>query len=157
VRQAQYEALKVVNTQLIHLYWEIGKSIAEKQGENWGKAIVPKLSKELQNEFPGIGGFSAGNLWLMAQFYTEYQTVEFLVPLVREISWSKHITILKKCKNNQERQFYILSTKKFGWTKNVLIHQIENKTFERYLLNQTNFEETLSEKIKNQAHLAVKD
>ena len=134
VRQAQYEALKVVNTQLIHLYWEIGKSIAEKQGENWGKAIVPKLSKELQNEFPGIGGFSAGNLWLMAQFYTEYQTVEFLVPLVREISWSKHITILKKCKNNQERQIYILSTKKFGWTKNVLIHQIENKTFERYLV-----------------------
>ncbi len=157
VRQAQYEALKVVNTQLIHLYWEIGKSIAEKQGENWGKAIVPKLSKELQNEFPGIGGFSAGNLWLMSQFYTEYQTVEFLVPLVREISWSKHITILKKCKNNQERQFYILSTKKFGWTKNILIHQIENKTFERYLLNQTNFEETLPEKIKNQAHLAVKD
>jgi hypothetical protein len=86
VRQAQYEALKDVNTQLIHLYWEIGKSIAEKQGENWGKVIVPKLSKELQNEFPGIGGFSAGNLWLMALFYTEYQTVKFLVPLVREIS-----------------------------------------------------------------------
>jgi len=157
VRQAQYEALKVVNTQLINLYWEIGKSIAEKQSENWGKAVVPTLSEELQLEFPGIGGFSVGNLWLMAQFYSEYQAVEFLVPLVREISWSKHITILKKCKNNQERQFYILSTKKFGWTKNVLIHQIENKTFEKYLLNQTNFESTLSETIKKQAFLAVKD
>lgn len=157
VRQAQYEALKVVNTQLINLYWEIGKSIAEKQSESWGKAIVPTLSKELQNEFPGIGGFSVGNLWLMAQFYTEYKAVEFLVPLVREISWSKHTTILKKCKDNQERQFYILSTKRFGWTKNVLIHQIENKTFEKYLLNQTNFENTLPENIKNQANLAVKD
>ena len=157
VRQAQYEALKVVNTQLINLYWEIGKSIAEKQSENWGKAIVPTLSKELQNEFPGIAGFSIGNLWLMSQFYTEYKLVEFLVPLVREISWSKHITILKKCKNNQERQFYILSTKKFGWTKNVLILQIENKTFEKYLLNQTNFENTLPDLIKNQAYLAVKD
>jgi predicted nuclease of restriction endonuclease-like (RecB) superfamily len=157
VRIAQYEALKAVNTQLIELYWEIGKSIAEKQAESWGKAIVPTLSKELQNEFPGIGGFSVGNLWLMAQFYSEYQPVEFLVPLVREISWSKHITIVKKCKNNQERQFYILSTKKFGWTKNVLIHQIENKTFEKYLLNQTNFESTLPQAIQNQAHLAVKD
>ena len=157
VRQAQYEALKVVNTQLINLYWEIGKSIAEKQSESWGKAVVPSLSKELQDEFPGIGGFSVGNLWLMAQFYSEYQAVEFLVPLVREISWSKHITILKKCKNNQERQFYILSTKKFGWTKNVLINQIENNTFEKYLLNQTNFENTLPSNIKNQAHLAVKD
>jgi predicted nuclease of restriction endonuclease-like (RecB) superfamily len=157
VRKAQYEALKVVNVQLINLYWEIGKSIAEKQVENWGKSVVPVLSKELQNEFPGIGGFSVGNLWLMSQFYSEYQGVENLVPLVREISWSKHITILKKCKNNQERQFYILSTKKFGWTKNVLAHQIENKTFENYLLNQTNFNETLPEQIKNQAHLAVKD
>jgi predicted nuclease of restriction endonuclease-like (RecB) superfamily len=157
VRQAQYEALKAVNIQLINLYWEIGKSIAEKQSENWGKAIVPTLSNELQNEFPGIGGFSTTNLWLMAQFYSEYHAVEFLQPLVGEISWSKHIAILNKCKNNQERQFYILSTKKFGWTKNVLIHQIENKTFEKYLLNQTNFEDTLPESIKNQASLAVKD
>lgn len=62
VRKAQYEALKVVNTQLINLYLEIGKSIAEKQSENWGKAIVLTLSKELQKEFPGIGGFSVGNL-----------------------------------------------------------------------------------------------
>ena len=82
VRAAQYESLKVVNTHLINLYWEIGKSISEKQSENWGKAIVPTLSKELQNEFPGIAGFSVGNLWLMDQLYTEYQPVEFLVPLV---------------------------------------------------------------------------
>ncbi len=157
VRQAQYEALKVVNVHLITLYWEIGKSISEKQTENWGKAIVPRLSKELQKEFPGVGGFSVGNLWLMAQFYNEYHNVENLVPLVREISWSKHISILKKCKDKLERQFYILAAKKYGWTKNVLIHQIENKTYEKYLLNQTNFENTLPESIKNQAHLSVKD
>lgn len=157
IRQAQYEALKVVNTQLINLYWEIGKAIAEKQSENWGKGIVLTLSKELQTEFPGIGGFSTTNLWLMAQLYTEYQGVEFLQPLVGEISWTKHIAILNKCKDNQERQFYIRSTKKFGWTKNVLIHQIENKTFEKYLSNQTNFENTLPENIKNQALLAIKD
>lgn len=157
VRRAQYEALKVVNTQLIQLYWEIGRSIADKQSESWGKAIVPSLSKELQNEFPGIGGFSTTNLWLMAQFYSEYQAVEFLQPLVGEISWTKHTAILNKCKNNQERQFYILATKKFGWTKNVLIHQIENKTYEQYLLNQTNFDKTLPESSKRQAHLAIKD
>jgi predicted nuclease of restriction endonuclease-like (RecB) superfamily len=157
IRQAQYEALRAVNVHLINLYWEIGKSISEKQSENWGKAIVPTLAKELQAEFPGVGGFSAGNLWLMAQFYAEYHQVENLVPLVREISWSKHITILKKCKDNLERQFYILATQKFGWTKNILIHQVENKTYEKYLLNQTNFEQTLPENIKNQAYLAVKD
>ena len=157
IRQAQYEALKSVNVHLINLYWEIGKSIAEKQSESWGKSIVPTLSKELQKEFPGVGGFSEGNLWLMAQLYSEYNADENLVPLVREISWSKHVTILKKCKNNLERQFYIEATKKFGWTKNVLIHQIENKTYEKYLLNQTNFEQTLPDNVKNQAYLAVKD
>jgi len=157
VRLAQYEAMKAVNTQLINLYWDIGKSISEKQQESWGKAIVPTLSKELQAEFPGVGGFSTTNLWLMTQFYLEYHFVEILHPLVVEISWSKHIVIMNKCKNNQERQFYILSTKKFGWTKNVLIHQIENKTFEKYLLNQTSFDATLPEKLKKQAILAVKD
>jgi predicted nuclease of restriction endonuclease-like (RecB) superfamily len=157
VRAAQYEALKAVNTQLIGLYWELGRSISEKQALGWGKAIVPTLSKELQKEFPSMGGFSVGNLWLMAQFYTEYQSDEKLVPLVREISWSKHIVILKKCKDSLERQFYTLATRKFGWTKDVLIHQVENKTYEKYLLNQTNFDNVMPEAIAKQAFMAVKD
>ncbi|MCK9234254.1 MAG: PDDEXK nuclease domain-containing protein [Bacteroidales bacterium] len=157
IRQAQYDALKIVNVHLINLYWEIGKAISEKQAESWGKAIVPTLAKELQNEFPGIGGFSTTNLWLMAQFYSEYQADENLQPLVGEISWTKHIVILNKCNDSLERKFYTLATKKFGWSKNVLIHQIENKTYEKYLLNQTNFEQTLPDNIQNQAVLAVKD
>ncbi len=157
IRQAQYEALKAVNVHLINLYWELGKAISEKQTLGWGKSIVPNLSKELQKEFPSMTGFSVSNLWYMSQFYTEYQGDINLEPLVREISWSKHVIILKKCKDPQERQFYILSTKKFGWTKDVLIHQVENKTYEKYLLNQTNFDAVLPEKIKQQAYLAVKD
>ncbi|MDR3002165.1 MAG: PDDEXK nuclease domain-containing protein [Fibromonadaceae bacterium] len=157
IRQVQYEALKAVNTSLLELYWDIGKNIAEKQSESWGKSIVSTLSKELQAEFPGIEGFSVTNLWLMAQFYNEYNNVENLQPLVGEISWTKHIVILNKCKDNKERQFYILATKKFGWTKNALINQIGNKTYEKYLLNQTNYNETLPDKIKKQAILAVKD
>ncbi len=157
VRQAQYEALKAVNIHLINLYWEIGKSISEKQIESWGKSVVPNLSKELQKEFPEVSGFSVTNLWLMAQFYSEYHLVENLQPLVGEISWTKHIVIMTKCKDNTKRQFYTIATKKFGWTKDVLRHQIENKTYEKYLLNQTNFDETVPDKIKNQAILAVKD
>ena len=157
IRQSQYEALKAVNVHLINLYWDLGKAISEKQAAGWGKSIVPTLSKELQNEFPNMTGFSSGNLWLMTQFYNEYQSDINLVPLVREINWSKHVVILKRIKESQQRQFYILATKKFGWTKNILIHQIENNTCEKYLLNQTNFDTALPEKIKNQAYLAVKD
>ncbi|GHU97328.1 hypothetical protein FACS1894156_8890 [Bacteroidia bacterium] len=157
IRQAQYEAMKAVNVQLIDLYWEIGKSIAEKQQEGWGKSVVKNLAEELQKEFPSATGYSVGNLWLMSQFYTEYHAVENLVPLVREISWSKHVSIMKQCKDNLERKFYILATKKFGWTKNVLIHNIEVKTYEKYMLNQTNFDKNLPDELKNQVLLAVKD
>ena len=157
VRQAQYEALKAVNVQLINLYWDLGKAISEKQAMGWGKAIVPTLSQELQKEFPKMSGFSSTNLWYMVQFYNEYQGDTNLQPMVGEISWAKHLIILSKCKDSQQRQFYILATKKFGWTKDVLIHQVENKTYEKYLLNQTNFDAVLPEKIKNQAYLAVKD
>jgi predicted nuclease of restriction endonuclease-like (RecB) superfamily len=86
IRTAQYRAFKAVNVELINLYWELGKSISEKQSAGWGRVIVPKLSIELQKEFPGMNGVSVGNLWLMSQFYTEYQSDINLVPLVREIS-----------------------------------------------------------------------
>lgn len=157
VRQAQYNALKVVNKELIGLYWEIGRRIAEQQSESWGKGLVPLLSKELRNEFPGIGGFSTSNLWAMTQFYNAYKQDENLQPLVGEISWTKHIVILNKCKETLQRQFYIQATRKYGWTKNVLIHQIENKTYEKYLLNQTNFDQTLPSDLRQQAYLAIKD
>lgn len=157
VRQSQYDALKAVNVELINLYWEIGKSIYFKQLKNWGKSIVKTLSYELQAEFPGIKGFSISNLWNMAQFYKEYHDDEKLEPLVREISWTKNILIMKKCKDSQMRQYYILATKKFGWTKNVLVHQIETNAYERFLINDTNFNKTLSPEIKKQAILAVKD
>lgn len=157
-REAQYEAMKIVNTHLINLYWDLGKMIVEKQEQfGWGKSIVENLSVDLQKEFPGVQGFSKSNLWAMSQFYLEYNGNKFLQPLVGEISWSKHIVIMTKCKDVQERRFYIISTKKFGWTKDVLVHQIENKSFEKYLLNQTNFDSTVPETIKNQAKLAVKD
>jgi len=78
-------------------------------------------------------------------------------PLVAEISWSKNIVIIEKCKDPLEREFYIKMTKRYGWTKDVLINNIENKAFEKYLLNQTNFDKTVPEKYRPQAKLAVKD
>lgn len=158
IRSAQYEALKAVNKEMIALYWEIGKRITEQQTAlGWGKSVVETLSNDIQKEFPGIKGFGMSNMWDMARFYTEYKSNEILQPLVGEISWSKHIIILTKCKDTQQRQFYILATKKFGWTKDVLINKIELKTYEKYMLGQNNFENTLPESIKKQAILAIKD
>jgi len=156
--RSQYEALKAVNKELIQLYWDIGRMIVEKQQDlGWGKSVVEQLSKDIQKEYPGIQGFSTTNLWNMRLFYSEIQQHEKLQPLVGEISWTKNILILTKCKDPLEREFYMLHVRKFGWTKDVLIHQIENKTYEKYMMNQTNFDQTLPEKYKHQAKLAVKD
>lgn len=158
IRTAQYEALKSVNKEMIQLYWDIGKMIVERQEkEGWGKAVVETPARDLQKEFLGMQGYSVQNLWYMRQFYMEYRSHEKLQPLVGEISWSKHLVIMGKCKDSLEREFYIRMTRKFGWTKKVLIHQIENKAYEKTLLNQTNFAKTLPDEVKNQAKLAVKD
>ena len=97
ILKRQYEALKSVNKELIALYWNIGKSIVEKQEQfGWGKSIVKNLSYELQKEFVGIRGFSTQNLWYMRQFYLEYHKNKKLQPLVGEISWSKNVVISQK-------------------------------------------------------------
>lgn len=158
VYNRQYEAMKKVNNELLQLYWEIGKEIDKKLNEKgWGKSVVETLAKELQKEFPAVKGFSTRNLWRMKSFYNEYSEDEFLPPLVAEISWTKNNVILEKCKDLSEREFYLKMTKRYGWTKDVLINNIENKAFEKYLINQNNFDMTVAPKYQLQAKLAVKD
>lgn len=140
IHKAQYDALKSVNRALINLYWDIGKSIVAKQEKlGWGKAIVETLAQDLQKEFPGIQGFSARNLWNMRTFYLTYRDNQKLQPLVAEISWTKNVIIMERCKDDIRREFYLKITKRFGWTKDVLINQLEAGAFERFMANQTNF------------------
>ena len=158
VRSAQYAALKAVNTELVGLYWDIGRMIVERQDvEGWGKAVVENLAADLRAEFPGVGGFSASNLWRMKGFFEAYQGVEKLALLVREIGWSHNIVIMERCSDPLEREFYIRMTSRFGWSKNVLVHQIENQSYEKSLLGQTNFDQALTPELRAQAKLAVKD
>ena len=158
IRHAQYQALKAVNKELVALYWDIGKMIADRQKRaGWGKSVVKSLADDLQIEFPGVKGFSIQNLWYMRQFYLEYCDNEKLQPLVGEISWSKNLIVMSRIKDLLEREFYIRMTRKFGWSKNVLIHQIENQSYEKSLIGQTNFDQALTPKLRSQAKLAVKD
>jgi len=115
VRSAQYAALKAVNKELIGLYWDIGRMIVERQaGETWGKSVVKHLAIDLQNEFPGVGGFSTSNLWRMKGFFEAYVHSAKLAPLVREIGWSHNLVVMERCHDDLEREFYIGMTKKFG-------------------------------------------
>jgi predicted nuclease of restriction endonuclease-like (RecB) superfamily len=158
IRQAQYQALKAVNKEQIQLYWELGRLIVERQQQHgWGKSIVENLAKELQAEFAGTGGFSTQNLWYMRQFYQTYANNPILQPLVGEINWSKHLIIMARCKDDHERLFYIQQTRRNGWSKNVLVHQIENRAYQQILLGQQNFAEALPEATRAPAAIALKD
>jgi len=158
IGEAQTSALRSVNKELIMLYWYVGKRIVEKQkNDSWGDSVIEGLSKDLQNAFPGIKGFSARNLWRMRDLYVAYGTNEKLSPLVAEISWTHNTYILSKCKDLHEREFYIRMVRKYGWSKNELINRIENQTYEKTMLGQTNFETTLPVGLKAKAKLVVKD
>lgn len=158
IRQRQYQALRAANKELLTLYWWLRENISRRQAEQgWGKAVVETLARDLQAEFPGRNGFSARNLWNMLDFYREYANRPKLQPLVAEISWAKNLLIMARCKDDLEREFYLRATARFGWTKNVLQHQLDNQSYRQYLAGQTNFDAALPENIKAQALLAVKD
>ena len=158
VRSAQYSALRAVNKELVALYWDIGRLIVSRQADAaHGAAIAEQLATDLRLEFPGVSGYSRRNVFYMREFYLAYRDFEKVQPLVAQIGWSQNLIILQRCKNALEREFYLRMTKKFGWTKNVLIHQIENQSYEKTLLGQTNFDQALTPELRAQAKLAVKD
>ena len=108
VRAAQYESFKAVNKGMIHLYWDIGQMIVDRQKKHsWGRSVVINLAKDLRIEFPGVQGFSDRNIWNMRNFYVLYHQNPKLQPLVAEISWAKHLIIMSSCKDDLEREFYI--------------------------------------------------
>jgi predicted nuclease of restriction endonuclease-like (RecB) superfamily len=158
VRASQYAALRAVNKELVGLYWDIGRIIAERQTDaGHGAAIAERLAADLRREFPGVSGYSRRNIFYMLEFYQTYRDLPKVQPLVAQIGWTHNLIILQRCKDPLESEFYIRMTRKFGWSKNVLIHQIENQSYEKTLLGQTNFDKALTPKLRAQAKLAVKD
>ena len=158
INDAQTRALKAVNRELVLLYWEMGKRVVEKQRqEQWGDGVIESLARDLQSDFPGIKGFSARNIWQMRDLYLSYADNEKLQTLSAELGWSHNVAILGKCKDNLEREFYMRMTQKHAWSYRVLLNNIENQSYEKTLLGQTNFEATLPVTVRDKATLVVKD
>ena len=94
IRQARFEAFKLVNTTLIDLYWNIGHYISQRtENEGWGKSTVQQLAGFIQSQEPGLKGFSDKNLWRMKQFYETYKDFPKLSSLLRETNWTNNLII----------------------------------------------------------------
>jgi predicted nuclease of restriction endonuclease-like (RecB) superfamily len=145
VRRAQLKAAVAVNTELIELYWELGKSIVEQQEKSgWGDAVLERLSKDLTNAFPDMKGFSQRNLYRVRTFYLAYREGSEILPqAVAKIPWGHNIAILDKVKDPTERAWYVAQTTQYGWSRAILIHQIEGRLYNRQGKAVTNFDRIL--------------
>lgn len=158
IKAAQARAISAVNFELVTVYRDIGQVIYEKQiRAEWGTSVVERLAADLRNLFPKTKGFSSRNLWVMRDLYVSYREYEKLQTLSAEISWSHNVAILSKCQDRLEREFYIRMSKRNGWSYRTLLNQIENKSFERMMVSQENFEANLPAKVSQEAKLSVKD
>ena len=159
ILEAQTRAAAAANRELLHLYWQIGRDIVLRQErEGWGTAVIERLAEDLGRLFPGIAGFSARNLWRMRAFYLAYRSgAEFLPQAVAEIPWAHHVVLLEKLKVSEERQWYARAAIEHGWSRNVLVHQIEGGLHRRLGKAVTNFQRVLPAPQSDLAQGSLKD
>jgi predicted nuclease of restriction endonuclease-like (RecB) superfamily len=144
VQQAQLKAVVAVNTELIVLYWQIGKEIlARQEKEGWGTKVIDRLSVDLHAAFPQMKGFSPRNLKYMRTFAQVYPEITFVQAVSAQITWSHNIALLDKVKEQQERVWYMQQAIEHGWSLHILELQIESRLYHRKGKALTNFEATL--------------
>jgi len=135
IKNARTKAFKAVNTELINLYWQIGKYISERTAkEGWGKSTVLQLAEYIAKTEPGLKGFSDKNLWRMKQFFETFSDNEKLATLCREITWS-HNRLVMPLKTSEERRFYIQLSIREKLSVRELERQINSSLFERTMLS----------------------
>lgn len=181
IQTAQTRAMFSVNAELVHLYWDIGRLINERQErEGWGASVIPRLSAELRNEVPEVKGFSERNIDRMIAFYRAYpdptqfspQAVAKLpipskVPqavaklpfgsLLWQIPWGHHVWLLEKVKDIAARRWYMEQTLGNGWSRNVLTLMINSQAHRRSGKALSNFDQRLPSPQSDLVQQTLKD
>ena len=129
IRQNQNKAMVVVNSAMIMTYYKIGTIINERK--EWGAKYIEKLSNDLKEYGKG---YSTQNLYRMSQIAHEFSYNELFSQPARIIPWFTLIEIVHKSKSHEEMLFYINATHKYGWSRSMVLNQIEMKTYERSLI-----------------------
>lgn len=176
IQKAQVKATFSVNAEMIILYWDIGKMIAQRQKkQGWAAAVIPKLSKDLKNDLPDLSGFSERNLGYMIRFAKEYQNLNREsekigvsnlqqpvanldnMDLICSIPWGHHALLMEKVKDQTVRFWYMHKTVEQGWSRDTLRSMIKNESFKRQGLSNHNFERTLPAPFSDLVQQTLKD
>ena len=157
IQKSRFNALKLVNKELITLYWSIGLYITNKvNSEEWGLNTIEKLAAYIKQKQPEIKGFSARNLWRMKQFYETYKDNEFLSALLTEISWTNNLLIMSKTKTHEERKFYLELAIKEKYSSRELERQLDSCYYERFISSKGQLSPALLD-VHPQAEKVFKD
>lgn len=158
VRSSQLRATLSVNRELVLLYWRIGRQILERQErQGWGAKVIERLSADLRREFPEMKGLSARNLVYMQTFAAAWPDQQFTQQVVAQLPWGHQCSLLDKITDRTERLWYLQQTIEHGWSRSVLVHQIESGLYRRQGKALTNFTETLPAPQSDLAQELLKD
>lgn len=158
IRTARLRAAVAVNQELVLLYWSIGFDILGRQtAEGWGARVIDRLSLDLRRDFPEMTGLSARNLKYMRSFAEAYPDRSIVQQVVAQLPWGHNVRLVESVKDPAERLWYARQAIEYGWSRNVMAHQIESELFRRQGKAITNFERTLPSPQSELAQELIKD
>ncbi len=158
IQSARLRASVAVNRELILLYWNIGQDILARQNtEGWGARVIDRLAKDLRRDFPEMTGLSARNLKYMRAFAEAYSDFGIVQQVVAQLPWGHNVRIVEAIKDPDERLWYARQAVEHGWSRNVLVHQIESGLFRRQGKAITNFSRALPSVQADLAQELIKD
>lgn len=158
IHQAQVRAVLAANRELILLYWQIGREILERQtDQGWGSKVIDRLAQDLRREFPDIKGFSPRNLRYMRAFAEAYRDGEIVQQVVANLPWGHNVRLLDALNSSEERLWYARQAIAHGWSRNVLLLQIDQQLYQHQGAAVTNFERTLPRSQSDLAQNLIKD
>ncbi len=158
IHTARQRATLAVNRELIKLYWQIGCDILARQAEQgWGAKVIDRLSHDLRTAFPEMKGFSRTNLMYMRAFAEAWPEEQIVQQPVGQLPWGHNLVLLTKLKDREERLWYARKAIEHGWSRNVMVMQIETRLLERQGKALTNFEARLPRPQSDLARESLKD
>lgn len=158
IRTAQIKAVLAANAELVLHYWEIGRDIlASQKQEGWGAKVIDRLAADLQREFPALAGYSSRNLKYMRAFADTWPDRSIVQQFAAQIPWAHNCLLLDRVKDPPAREFYIRKTVEHGWSRSVLMHQIDTRLHQRAGRALTNFVLTLPPVQSDLAREMIKD
>lgn len=158
IHGAQQRAALAVNRELVALYWQIGRDILARQAaQGWGAKVVERLAHDLQAAFPDMKGFSARNLKYMRSFAQAWPDADFVQGVLAQLPWYHHLALLDKLGDADDRRWYAAKALEHGWSRNVLVMQIETAARRRSAQAVTNFGERLPAPLSDLARESLKD